>query len=146
VSAPLVLRPRRLTRVCWAAAVVTVGVFAAVAEALTRSAGELQFHTLDAVLMTGVGVLLAGGTLLFTRARVVAGDDGIRVRNALRERALPWAVVAGVRFEEGASWARLELCDDDEIALLAVQANDGERAVEAVRALRALLARSRETA
>ncbi|HWH28386.1 MAG TPA: PH domain-containing protein [Mycobacteriales bacterium] len=143
-DAPLVVRPRRLTRVCIGVALLVVAVFAGVGWGLTRSEGEAGFRTADAVAMTGLGVLLGGAALSFTRARVVAGVDGVRVRNVLTETALPWEVVRAVRFDEGASWASLELQDDDTVALLAVQANDGDRAVDAVVELRRLLARSRE--
>jgi hypothetical protein len=44
----------------------------------------------------------------------------------------------------GASWAQLELHDDETVPLLAVQSNDGEAAVEAVLALRALLEDARD--
>ena len=143
-EAPLVVRPRRLTWVCIGVAVLVVAVFAAVGWALTRSEGDAGFQTADAVAMTGLGALLGGAALSFTRARVVAGADGVRVRNVITETALPWEVVRAVRFDEGASWASLELQDDDTVALLAVQANDGDRAVDAVVELRRLLARSRE--
>ena len=143
-AAPLVVRPRRLVWVCSAVAVVVVAVFAGVGWGLTRSEGEAGFRTADAVAMTGLGLLLGGAAMSFTRARVVAGIDGLRVRTVLTEKSLPWEVVRAVRFREGDSWASLELQDDDTVALLAVQANDGERAVEAVLALRRLLAQSRE--
>ena len=48
-----------------------------------------------------------------------------------------------VRLDDGAPWASLELQDDETVQLLAVQSNDGDRAVEAVLALRALLRASR---
>jgi hypothetical protein len=143
VTEPLVVRPRQLARVAWVVAVVTVVVFAVIGYALTRTTGDMRFGPVDEALMTGTGLFLGGSALLFTRARVVAGGDGVLVRNAFRERALPWGVVAAVRFDESSSWASLELRDDDEVSLLAVQAADGESAVEAVRALRALLEASR---
>ena len=43
-----------------------------------------------------------------------------------------------ISFPDGASWARLELPDDEYLAVMAIQAVDGVRAVEAVRALRKL--------
>jgi hypothetical protein len=140
---PFVVRPRRLTWVCWAAAVTITAVFGVVGVALTRTEGEMQFGLLDALAMTALGALLGSAALVFTRARVVAGADGVRVRNGLGETGFPWAVVRAVRFDDGASWASLELEDDDTVALLAVQANDGDRAVDAVLELRRLLELSR---
>ncbi|HWG94074.1 MAG TPA: PH domain-containing protein [Mycobacteriales bacterium] len=142
-DAPLVVRPRTLTRVCWASAVLVTAVFALVGWGLTRSEGDAGFGTADAIAMTGLGALLGAAALSFTRARVVAGADGVRVRNVGGETGVPWAVVRSVRFDEGASWASLELQDDDTLPLLAVQANDGAYAREAVAQLRLLLERSR---
>jgi hypothetical protein len=82
--------------------------------------------------------------LQFTRVRVYADEAGVRVRNYVGEKAVPWPVVAGVRMDDGSPWASLDLQDDDTIALLAVQANDGRYAVEAVLELRRLLAASRQ--
>ena len=141
---PLVLRPRRLLVVCRVAGAALLVVFATVAYLLPRgSAGGEQFGPADQVAFFLIGVLLAGVVLQFTRVRVVADSSGVRVRNYVGEKFVPWQVVAGVRMDDGSPWASLDLQDDDTIALLAVQANDGARAVDAVLALRALLADSR---
>ena len=143
-EAPLDVRPRRLLVVCRAAGAVLLVVFAVVAYLLQRgSAGGEQFGPADQIAFFLIGVLLSGAVLQFTRVRVTADERGVRVRNYLGEKYIPWQVVAGVRLDESSPWASLDLHDDDTIALLAVQANDGARAVEAVVALRALLARSR---
>ena len=143
MTAPLVVRPRKLLYVCASAAVSITAVFALVGFGLTRSEGEAGFGLADAVAMTLLGAVLGGCALSLARSRVVAGADGVRVRNVFVEKGVPWAVVRAVRMPPGASWAHLELQDDDTLALLAVQANDGERAVEAVLALRRLLEDSR---
>ncbi len=140
-------RPRRLTQVCWAVALLVLALFGVVAWALGRagdgSATSVTFRLPDQLSMFGLGVLLAAAVLAFTRARVDADAAGVRVRNVLGDKTLPWGVVAGVRLDEGAPWAVLDLQDDDTVQLLAVQANDGDRAVDAVVGLRALLAASR---
>lgn len=128
----------------WAAALSVVAVFALVGFGLTRSEGDAGFGTVDALAMTGLGVAVGAIPVVFSLSRVVAGGDGVRVRNGLSEKGYPWEVVRAVRFDDGASWASLELQDDDTVALLAVQANDGDRAVEAVLALRRLLEQSRQ--
>lgn len=144
MSDRVVVRPRRLTRVCWALAVLVVGLFSVVAVALGRgSDGDAAFRLPDQVAMVGLGVLVALALLAFTRARVEADAGGIRIRNVLGDRVLPWQVVREVRLDEGASWASLDLHDDDTVALLAVQSNDGDAAVRAVLALRQLLRDSR---
>ena len=45
-------------------------------------------------------------------------------------------VVTAVAFPPGASWAQLELADDDMVSVMAIQAVDKDRAVAAVRRLR----------
>lgn len=119
-------------------------VFGVLALLLPRgAAGGQAFGLADQIGFFGIGVLLAWAVLQFTRVRVRADLDGVRIRNYVGERALPWEVVAAVRLDSGSPWASLDLHDDDTVALLAVQTNDGARAVDAVLALRALLAASR---
>ena len=144
VPAPVVVRPRRLTLVCRAIATVVVVVFTLVAITLRSSGGAEVFGRADQVAMVLLGLVIAGTVLGFTRARVEADVTGLRVRNALGEKRVPWEVVREVRLDDGQPWASLELQDDDTLGLLAVQANDGERAVQAVLDLRALLRASRE--
>ena len=144
MSQPIDVRPRRLLIVCRVAGVVLLVVFAVVAYLLPRgSAGGQQFGLADQVAFFLIGVLLSAVVLQFTRVRVVADVHGVRVRNYVGEKFVPWQVVAGVRMDDSSPWASLDLQDDDTIALLAVQANDGAWAVDAVVALRALLAESR---
>jgi membrane protease YdiL (CAAX protease family) len=142
----LEIRPRRLTRVCWAVAVLVVVVFGVIAVLLpggTAAAGRTGVG--DQVAFFVLGLLLAAAVLLLVRARVRADAQGIWVRNVLGERFFPWAVVVSVDLPDGASWAQLELHDDETVALLAVQSNDGEAAVDAVVALRGLLKAARDT-
>jgi hypothetical protein len=90
-----------------------------------------------------LGLVIAAGVLALARPRVDADAEGIRVRNVFGGYRFPWDFVRAVRFERSSAWASLALANGDEIALLAVQATDGERAVAAVEGLRALLAASR---
>jgi hypothetical protein len=144
VTAPVVLRPRRLLLVCRITGAVLVIVFAIIAVLLPRgSAGGQQFGVGDQIAFFCIGLLIAAAVLQFTRVRVEADASGLRVRNYVGEKLVPWQVVAAVRLDDGSPWASLDLQDDDTIALLAVQANDGRRAVDGVVALRGLLAASR---
>lgn len=141
---PVVVRPRVLARVCRAIAAAIVVLFAVLAVALGGGpAGPARFLLADQIAFFLLGVLIALGPLSFTRARVIADADRMRVRNLFGEKHVPWQVVRAVLLTEGTPWATLDLHDDDTISLLAVQTGDGESAVEAVLALRALLARSR---
>ena len=65
------------------------------------------------------------------------------VRNLFGYRLFPWSEVVGVSFHPGARWARLDLPDDEYIAVMAIQAVDKDRAVESMDRLRAVLRRYR---
>lgn len=138
-AAPVRFRPRRIRRVVWVAATVTLlaGVGLAVALRGSPGTGQAAFGTADRFALVGLGLIGAAALLTLARPLVEADGEGIRVRNVIGDTRLPWAAVRAVRFEHGASWASLELPDDEVISVLAVQAVDKEYAVAAVRALRA---------
>lgn len=131
-------RPRKARRVAVAAAVVLVAVFTVVAVLLRQTPTGVYFKLSDQVAMVLLGLLLAGAVLLFARPRVRAGADGVEVRNLFGSRTLPWELVLRVSFPDGAPWARLEIPDDEYLAVMAIQAADGRHAVQAIRALRAV--------
>ncbi|GLZ75233.1 membrane protein [Actinorhabdospora filicis] len=138
---PLVIRPRKARVACWIAAVAVALVFTGLAFTLTgETDGGGQFEPVDQIAMVGLGLLGAAVILLFTRPLIRADENGVHVRNVIGSYDLPWQVVRAVRFNRGASWASLELQDDDEVSLMAIQAVDKENAVAAVRSLRAMLA------
>lgn len=135
-------RPVRLRRVAVAVAAAVVVMFAVVALLLGNTASEgVAFGPGDQVAMLVLGLLVAAGVLLIARPTVIADLDGLRVRNILATTDVPWEIVREVAFRDGSPWALLELADDDQLAVLAVQASDGPRAVAAVRGLRSLQAR-----
>lgn len=145
MTEPVVLRPRRLLIVCRSASALLIVVFALLAYLLPRGeAGGQRFGPVDQIAFFGIGVLLSAVVLRFARVRVIADESGLLVRNYMGDTYIPWQVVAAVRLDDASPWASLDLHDDDTIALLAVQANDGSRAVDGVVALRGLLARSRQ--
>ncbi|CAJ1499252.1 PH domain-containing protein [[Mycobacterium] kokjensenii] len=129
----------------WSAAVLIVAIHVMVSFLLTIRASGVIFRTYDRVAVVVLGVIVASSLLLFARARVRAGESGVSVRNALGDRLIPWSDVVGVSFPPGKRWARLELPDDEYIPLVAIQLADKERAVAAMRELRALDARYRPT-
>jgi hypothetical protein len=134
----LVLRPGRVRVVAWVCAVATVVAFAVPAAVLRRSHDGVYFRAADQVAVVLLGVLIAAGILLLARPRVRADARGIEVRNVGTPRYLPWERVSAVSFPDGASWARLDLPQDEYVPVLAVQAVDGQRAVAGIRQLRAL--------
>ena len=138
VSTELVVRPRRALIVCSVLAVGLLAVFVVVAVLLRNGDTGVHFQRSDQAAMVGIGILLACGVMLFSIARVRADAEGVEVRNVLITRRFAWTEVLSVSFPDGASWARLELPDDEYHAMMAIQAVDRARAVEAVRALRKL--------
>jgi len=137
-GAPVVVRPRKTMIVAVVAAVAVIALFVVVAVLLRTADTGVYFRLADQIAMVAIGALVAGGVLLLARPRVRADTDGIEVRNLLVTRTLPWEVVERVAFPDGASWARLELIGDDYLPVLAIQAVDGQRAVEGIRRVRAL--------
>ena len=137
-------RPRRLALVCRGVALLVVVVFGVLALLLPRgSAGGQVFGPADQVGFFGIGVLLSVAVLCLTRPRVRADAGGVWVRNVLGDRYFPWQVVVSIHLPDGASWAQLELQDDETVAVLALQRSDREATVEAVVGMRKLLRASR---
>jgi len=62
----------------------------------------------------------------------------IKIRNVVGGYDLPWSVVRAVRFDRNSPWATLELTNDEQVSVHALQAADKDYAVDGVRALRAL--------
>lgn len=141
----LVLRPHRVLVSAWIGAAATVVAFVVIAALLRTTDTGVYFRFADQVAMVLLGVLVAAGILLLARPRVRADARGVEVRNTGVPRYVPWELVTAVSFPDGASWARLELPDDEYLPVMAVQVVDGRRAVAAMRQLRALheAARSR---
>ncbi|WP_308259482.1 PH domain-containing protein [Pseudonocardia sp. H11422] len=140
------VRPRKVLRVAWVCAVLTVVFFTVIAVVLRNSPTGVFFRLADQVAMVLMGLFVAGGVLLLARPRVRADAAGIEVRNVLVTRYVPWELVRGVAFPDGASWARLDFPDDEYLSILAIQAVDGSYAVDRIRAVRALYTASRNGA
>nr|WP_245923501.1 PH domain-containing protein [Actinoplanes atraurantiacus] len=102
------------------------------------------FQRGDQAAMIGLGILIGLGVLAFCRPKVTADADHIKIRNVVGGYDLPWSVVRKVRFDRNSPWAQLELHDEEQISIHALQAADKDYAVEGVRTLRALHAASVE--
>ena len=136
--------PRRMRLLCAAVAAVVIAVMAYVALTLPSTTNTVvAYGTADQFAMLGIGLVLAAGIASLGRSRVDADAAGIRFRNIAIQHQLPWSAVRAVAFDRTSAWASLVLENDDEVALLAIQAVDGERAVTAVEGLRALRAAAR---
>lgn len=139
----LTLRPLRALVISWVSAVVIVVLFVAIALVLRTSDTGVFFREADQAALVLIGLFIAGGCLLMARPRVRADAAGIEVRNVIATKHFAWTDVERVAFPDGASWARIDLPDYEYVPVMAVQAVDGQRAVEAMRALRALHAAAR---
>ncbi|BDH57962.1 PH domain-containing protein [Tsukamurella sp. PLM1] len=140
----LEVTPRKIKIYAWCFAVVLVVGHAFVAW-LLKAGGDsgIAFKTGDQAGMVGIGLILAGGALLFARPRLRLGPDGVTVRNLLNENTYPWGLVDGFTFPEGAQFAHLELPQDEYVAIWAIQARDGEHAVQSLDRARELAAHYR---
>ncbi len=99
----------------------------------------------DQVLLLGLGLGIAGFLWRYASIRAVPGPAGLRVRNLLLTRTVAWDDVLAVRFPDGDPWVSLELADDDELAVMAIQRVDGQRGRDEAARLVTLVARRRST-
>ena len=139
----VVVRPRLTPYVAYVAAFVVAasGIVVGLLLKIRYTGAILQ--TADQVAMAVLGLILAAAILLLATPRLRLGPAGLGVRNVLLERVIPWQDVEGVSFPQGSRWARVDLADYEYTAVLAIQAIDGERAVESMDALRSQLAKYR---
>jgi hypothetical protein len=137
----LEVRPHLTPYFAYGAAIVILAAHVTVGALLKLGSTGVYFQTADQVAMAGLGVVLAGAALLFTRPRLRAGRPGLAVRNLLGEKVIAWPNVVDVSFPAGARWARVDLPDDEYIPAMAIQAVDKDRAVAAMDAVREIVAR-----
>ncbi len=133
------LRPRLTPYFAYGAAFAIAAAHVAVGFLLKIGSTGVVFQTADQVAMGLLGIVLAGLVLLFTRPRLRVGPAGLSVRNLLGDKLVPWPDVVDVSFPTGARWARVDLPHDEYIPLMAIQAVDKGRAVQAMDAVRALM-------
>lgn len=139
----VVCRPRLTPLYAYGAAFVILVASITVGLLLKMGSSGVYFQTADQVAMGLLGVVFAGAVLLLTRPRLRVGPAGLSVRNLLGDRLIAWSDVVGVSFPPGSRWARIDLPDDEYVPVMAIQAVDRYRAVEAMDAVREQLARHR---
>jgi hypothetical protein len=137
----LEVRPKRIRWVAWVLAVLLFAFFATGALLVYVKSAGFNFRPADQVAMVVLGLILAGGALLFTRPRLRAGRGGVEVRATILTRRVAWDDVVAVSFPDGAQFARLDLPDDEYLVVAAIQAVDKERAARGIGQLRSLHAR-----
>lgn len=134
---PLVIRPRKVRLIVTPVAAVVVVVAAVAAVLLKSGSTGVRFGLSDRVAVALIGLSLAAVAVALARPRVRADAEGVEVRNVFFGRWLSWTEIRGVSFPDGSPWARLDLDHDEYVPVVAIQAADGERAVRAMRDLRA---------
>lgn len=84
------------------------------------------------------GILLG---ILWRQSTVSAtpSPEGLAVRNLMGTTRLEWAQIVSVRFSPDRAWAQLDLADGDQLAVMAIQSADGERARHSAQRLASLV-------
>lgn len=142
----LVHRPRRMRVVAIVLAVVILLLHLAWAYTLTDGDTGVTIGVADQLSFVVIGVVFAAAVLSLLRIRVRAGAAGVEVRGPLRERLWPWEQVVGFTFPRGGQFPHLELPGYEYVSIWAVQAIDGEDAVEAMDRLREVAGRYKPSA
>ncbi|MGV0646542.1 PH domain-containing protein [Mycolicibacterium sp. XJ879] len=137
----LQVRPHLAPYFVYAAAVLILAAHVTVGALLKIASTGVIFRTADQVAIALLGVVIAGAVLLLARPRLRIGAAGVSVRNLLGYRLIPWSQVVDVSFPPGARWARVDLPDDEYIPVMAIQAVDKDRAVDAMDKVRELVDR-----
>lgn len=139
----LVYTPRWVHRAAYWAAGVVIAIHLTFGLLLDISYTGVGVGWSDKIGLIAVGFVIAAAILLLTRSRLRVGPDGVGVRNLVGERVWGWEQVQGLEYPEKGWSAHLLLPYDEHIPVLAVQARDGERAVDAMTRFRELHERYR---
>lgn len=132
-------RPRAARIVSQVLAVVTLAVMVTIALLLPAVAPDRQ-SWLDRLGIVAFGVLVAWFLQRQAGVRADPDQDGITVRNLMVTRRVAWSEIVSVRFGQGRPWVQLDLADGDVLAVMGVQAADGERATAEAQRMATLVA------
>ncbi|ALG84756.1 PH domain-containing protein [Gordonia phthalatica] len=133
-----VYRPRWMKRAALVAVAIVMIIHVTFGLLLDISYTGVNVDWADKLSLIGVGVLISAVILYLTRARIRVGPQGIGVLNLVSERVFGWDEVLGLEYPEKGSWARLVFPSDEHIPVMAIQARDGELAVDAMNRIREL--------
>lgn len=127
-------RPRRARIIPYVLAVVVVAGMAVLAVAMPSN-----WALGDRIGLVVIGLIIAWVLHVLARSRVTVDDRGLTVVNGLRTHEFEWAEVLGVSMAEGAPWPTLDVADGSVVAVMGIQASDGDRARRAVTELAAMV-------
>lgn len=120
-------RPRRARTVAYVlAGVVTVSIVALFIAVRPNAGTRITLADYGIVVVFGAFLMV----VLWRQQGVSAVPDreGLVVRNLAFTTRVTWPQIVSVRFSQDRPWARLDLADGDELAVMAIQAADGENA------------------
>lgn len=120
--------------------VLTIAVWIAFGEDVRARFSFLQRATLVLFGLMAFAVWFA-----LMRSKVTADADGVTVVNGYRTRVYAWSQIVAVNLRRGAPWAGIDLSDGTSISAVGIQGSDGDRARDAVRELRRLVAENTPT-
>ncbi|KUI11901.1 hypothetical protein AU193_01930 [Mycobacterium sp. GA-1285] len=135
------IRPHLAPYFAYGAAALILGAHVTVGALLKIGSTGVIFRTADQVAIALLGVVIAAVVLMFARPRLRVGASGVAVRNLLGDKTIPWSDVVDISFPRGARWARVDLPDYEYIPVMAIQAVDKGRAVDAMDRVRDVLER-----
>lgn len=118
----------------------TVALVVCVGSALLLGQAR-EWGPADQLALVALGAAIAAFLLRYATIRAVPDAEGLTVRNLLLTRRVAWEDVLDVRFDDGAPWVSLDLADDDELAVMAIQRADGAGGRAEADRLAALVAR-----
>lgn len=133
------VRPHLAPYFAYTAAALILIAHVTVGALLKVGSTGVIFRTADQVAIALLGVVIAAVVLMFARPRLRAGASGVAVRNLVADKVIPWSEVVDISFPRGARWARVDLPDDEYIPIMAIQAVDKDRAVDAMDRVRNVL-------
>ena len=140
--------PRWIKRVALVVIVIVLAIHLTFGLLLDVSYTGVSVNWWDKGGLIAMGLVISAAVLYLTRYRLRVGPRGVGVRNLVGERVFGWEQVRGLEYPEKGSYARLLFPHDEHVPVLAVQARDGEAAVEAMQRFRELYAqygRTRDT-
>ncbi|MGL4304982.1 MAG: PH domain-containing protein [Mycobacteriaceae bacterium] len=137
------IRSRKSSRYALVLAGVVLVLHIVAAVVLRTSATGVNFRIFDQLALVAIGIVISGALLLMTRPVVKVKEQGVLVRNIFGHRFIIWDHIMDISFPDGKPWARVELPQDEYIALMAIQANDKDYAAQALAELRSLYNRYR---
>ena len=141
---PLVVRPVVMRRVAFALMAFFVVFFVVLALLMPTHEDGASFGVRDQIAAGFIGPLIALGVSFLARPQLRVDVDGIHLKGFLSNwKLVPWDLVVGVRFPAKVRFAQVVLPGEETLAVVALQRFDGDRAVEAMRSLRAWFAASR---